>query len=100
MKMNFDYFQIQIWMSQTVNAEKIDDKNGVICLASMFPSWFMLLKFSKKGHFLQFCVDFSKKPKSFKAYIYIYASESSHYSLSENDMVYRGQSHCSWDISD
>ena len=38
MKMNFDYFQIQIWMSQTVNAEKIDDKNGVICLASMFPS--------------------------------------------------------------
>ena len=35
MKMNFDYFQIQ--KSQTVRAEKFD-KNGVICLVSMFLS--------------------------------------------------------------
>ena len=48
----------------------------------------------KKCIILQFCVGVSKKSKSVKE-IYIYASESSHYTLSENDMVYRGPSHCS-----
>ena len=38
MKMNFDQFQIQKLMLQTVRAEKVDEKNGVICLVSMFPS--------------------------------------------------------------
>ena len=98
MKMNFDYFQIQKWMLQTVRAEKVDEKNGVICLVSMFPSWVMVHKLSKKVHFLQFCADLSKKSKSIKA-IYIYASESSLSTLSENGMVYRGPSHRSWDIS-
>ena len=65
----------------------------------MFPSWVMVCKLSKKVHFLQFCADLSKKSKSVEA-IYIYASESSHYTVSENPMIYRGLSHCSWDISD
>ena len=52
----------------------------------------------KKGHFLQYCADLSKKSKSVKS-IYIYASESSRYSLSENNMIYRGPSHRLWDIS-
>ena len=99
MKKNFDYFQIQTLMLQTVRVEKVDGKNGVICLVSMFPSWIMVCKLSKKVQFLQFCADLSKKSKSVKA-IYIYASESSHYTLSENGMVYRGLSHRSWDISD
>ena len=55
-------------------------KNGVICLVSMFPSWVMVRKMSKKVHFLQFCGDLSKKSKSVKA-IYIYASEIYHYTL-------------------
>ena len=59
----------------------------------------MVFKLSKKGIFLQFCANLSEKSKSFKA-IYIYASESSHYTLSENAMVYRGLSHCSWYIND
>ena len=67
MKMNFDYFQIQKWMLQTVRAEKVDEKNGIICLASMFPVWVMVLKLSKKMHFLQFCADLSEKLKSVKA---------------------------------
>ena len=49
----------------------------------------MVRKLPKKEHFLQFYADVSKKPKSVKA-IYIYASERSHYTLSENGMVYRG----------
>ena len=86
-------------MFQTVKAEKVDEKNGIICLVFMFPSWVMVCKLSKKVHFLQICADFSKKSKFVKA-IYIYASESSHFSLSENGMVHRGPSHRSWDISD
>ena len=84
-------------MLQTVRADEADEKNGVICLVSMFPSSVILCKLSKKVHFLQFCTDLRKKSKSVKA-IYIYASESSHYILSENAMVYRGLSHRSRDI--
>ena len=98
-KMNFDYLQIKTWMLQTVRVEKVNEKYGVICLASMFPSWVAVCKLSKKVHILQFCADLSKKSKSSEA-IYIYASESSHYTLPENAMVYRGLSHLSWDISD
>ena len=36
MKMNFGYFEIQKSMLQTVRAEKVDEKIGVICLVSMF----------------------------------------------------------------
>ena len=72
--------------------EKLDEKNGVICLISMFSSWLMVCKLSKKVSFLQLCADRSKKSKSVKA-IYIYASDSSHYSLSENAMNYKGLSH-------
>ena len=53
----------------------------------------------QKSAFSQFWADLSKKSKSVKA-VYIYASESSHYTFSENGMVYRGPSHRSWDISD
>ena len=84
-------------MLQAVRGEKVDEQNGIICLDSMFPSrvWFSI---AKKSVFLHFCTDPSKKSNSITA-IYIYASESSYYSLSENDMVYRGLSHRSWDIS-
>ena len=85
-------------MLQTVRAEKVDDKNGVVCLVSMFPSWVMVCKLSKKVHFLQFSADLLKKSKSIKA-IYIYASESSLSTLSGNGMVYSGPSHRSWDMS-
>ena len=65
--MNFDYFQIQKWMLQTVRAEKVNEKNGVICLVSMFHSWVMVFNLSKKIHFLQYCADLSKKSNSIKA---------------------------------
>ena len=38
MKMNFEHFQIQKLILQTVRSEKVDEKNWVICLVSMFPS--------------------------------------------------------------
>ena len=93
---DFEYFEIQNWMLQTVRADKAD---VVICLVSMFPSWVMVNKLSKKGHFKQFWADVSMKSKSLKG-TYIYESESSHYTLSENAMVYRCLGKCLWDISD
>ena len=97
-KTNFDYFQVKKWMLQTVSVEKVDEKIGVICLVCMFPSWVMVCKLSKKVNFSQFCADLSKKSKSVEA-IYIYASESSHYSLVENAMIYSGLRHRLWDIA-
>ena len=60
-------------------------KKWVICLVSIFHSWVMVLKLSKKVDFLQFCAAFSNKSYSVKA-INIYASGSSNYTLSENNM--------------
>ena len=85
------------WKLQTIRAEKVDEKNGVIYLVSMFLSWVIVRKLSKNVQFLQSFADLSKKSKSVEA-IYRYASESSHYTLSENSMIYRGLSHHSWDI--
>ena len=76
-------------MNVTNRAEKVDEKNGVICLVCFL---IMALKMYKKLHFCQFCADLSKKPKSVEA-IYIYVSESSHYTLPENDKACRGLSH-------
>ena len=57
MKTNFEYFQIQKWMLQTVRTGKVDEKNGAICPVSMFPSWFMVLKLSKTVHFCNFLLE-------------------------------------------
>ena len=35
-------------MLQAVRVKKIDEKNDVICLVSMSPSWVMVLKLFKK----------------------------------------------------
>ena len=77
MKINFYYFQILKWMLETVRVEKDDEKDGVIYLVSV------VLKLSKKVHFMWFCDDLTKKSRSLKA-ISIYASESSHHTVSEN----------------
>ena len=74
----------------TNRAEKAEEKNYLI---SMFPSKVMVLKLSEELQYLQFCAHLNQKPKSVKT-IYIYASESSYYSLTDYDhMVYRGLSH-------
>ena len=62
-------------MLQTVRVEKVNKKNGAISLVPMFPSRVMVLKLLNKVHFNKFV----------KA-AYIYASESSHCTLSENDL--------------
>ena len=57
----------------------------------------MVLKLCKKVHFLQLCVDLSRKSKSTKV-IYIYASERLCYALSVNGIVYYAMTYCFGDI--
>ena len=97
--MNFDNFQIQKWIQQTVKAQIVDDKNGVICPVFFFPSWVMVSKLPKIMHFLKICADLSKKSKSVKA-IYLYPSGKPHHALSENSMFHRGLSNSSCDIEE
>ena len=75
MKTNFDIFQIQKRISQTVRSQKVDEKKGVICQVFFFSSWVMVLKLTKIVHFLQICADLSKKSKSIAAFIYIYLKD-------------------------
>ena len=99
MKTNFDIFQIQKWISQTVRAQKVDEKNGVICLVSFFPSWVMVLKLTKIVHFLQIFAELRNKSKSIKV-IYLHPPERPHHALSENSMFYRGLNNSSRDIEE
>ena len=70
-----DHIKNEFWvvsnseMNNTSKVEKVDKK-----IRSFF--WVMVLKLSKKVHFLQFCADLNKKSKSLKA-SHIYASERS-----------------------
>ena len=90
--MNFENFQIQKWVSQT--AEKVDEKNGVICF---FSSWVMVLKLPKIVHCLQICADLISR--SIRA-IYLCPYERPYHALSENDMFYRGLDNSSQDIEE
>ena len=99
MKMTFDIFQIQKWISQTDRAQKVGEKNGVICLVSFFLSWVMVLELPKIVHFLQNFANLSMKSGSIKA-SYLHPSERPHHVLSEISMFYRGLSNSSRDTEE
>ena len=90
MKTNSDHFQIQKWMLQTLDLKKKKKKRSFVWFSYLlFELW--SLNYPKKCICCNFVLT-SARNKSVRA-IYTYASESSHYTLSENDMVYRGLSH-------
>ena len=70
LKMNFKYFQIQKWSLQAGTAEKVDEKNGVVCVVFIFPSWVMIFKLSRKVRFFKFVLNSAKKPKMLKQFTY------------------------------
>ena len=72
MKMNFECFQIQKWILQAVTEEKVDEKNGVICLVSMFPSWVMVLKLPKKVYFCNFVLTSAGNLSLLKQFTYMH----------------------------
>ena len=96
-KNEFWHFSNAKWISQTVKAQKVDEKNGVICLVSYFPSWVMVLKLPK---IVQICVLTSARNLNLLKAIYLYPSGRHHHALSKNSMFYRGLSNSSRDIEE
>ena len=74
-------------MLQTVRAEKVDEKMESFVLFLCFLPELKSFSCPKNMHFLQFCADLIEKSKSIKA-VYIYASERSGNTLSENSIAY------------
>ena len=79
MKMKFEYSQTQKWTLQTVRAEEVDEKNGVISLVSMFPSWVMVFNCLKKFIFCNSTPTSARNLNLLKQFAY--ASERSRYTL-------------------
>ena len=75
MKKNLSNFQIQKWISQTVWTQKVDEKNGVICLVSFFASWVMVLKLPKIVHFCKFVLSSARNLNPLKQFIYIHLKD-------------------------
>ena len=48
------------------------EKNGVICLVSIFPSWVMVLKLSKIVHFWNFALTSAKNLSLLKLFPYMH----------------------------
>ena len=84
-------------MLQTVTAENVDEKMESFALFLCFLPELRSFSCPKKMHFLQFCADLIEKSKSIKA-VYIYASERSRYTLSENSIAYYAIIYCLEDI--
>ena len=97
-KYTLSIFKFRNEYYKQLDRKKVDEKNGVICLVFMCPSWVTVLKLSKKVHFFQFCADISKKSRSIKV-IYIYTSGRSHCALSEKGTVYYAMDYCFREIS-
>ena len=72
-------------MSQTVRVQTVDRKNGVICLVSMFPSQFMVLKLSKKVHFCNFVLTSARSLSILMQVTYMHLKG---FALLKNGIVY------------
>ena len=98
MKTNFDIFQIQKWISQTVRAQKVGEKNGVIYLVSFFPSWVLVLKLPKIVHFCKFVLTSARNLNLLKQFIYIHLKNV--IMLFQKIVFYRGMNNSSRDVED
>ena len=68
----FSNFQIQKWVLQTVRAQKVDGKNGIIFLISIFLSWVMVLKLPKIVHVFKFVLTSARNLNILKEFISIH----------------------------
>ena len=98
MKKKLNIFKFGIECYKQVEQKKKMKKNGVICVVFMFPSSIMILKLLKKAHLFNFVLTWANKFKYAKA-SYIYGSETSRYTLSENVIVCYAMTECFEDIS-
>ena len=61
MNMNFEGLEIRIWNILTDRAQKVDEKNEVTCIATMFTPRVMVIKMSKMAYFLFFLLTTDKR---------------------------------------
>ena len=61
MKFNFECLEIQKCNTPTDRAQRVDKKNGFICLVIAFTPRVKVMKMLKNGSFLVFSADDSKK---------------------------------------
>ena len=54
MKLNFEVLEMQKWNIPMDRAQRVDEKNGVICLFIILTSRVIVIKISKMVHFLYF----------------------------------------------
>ena len=50
-KLDFQGIEMQKWNTPADRAERVDEKNGVIFLVTMFTPWVMVIKMSRNGSF-------------------------------------------------
>ena len=55
MELNFEGLEMQKRNIPTDRAQRVDEKNGVICLDIIFTPGVMVIKISKMAHFCAFC---------------------------------------------
>ena len=55
MELNFEGLDMHKWNIPTGTAQRVDEKNRITFLVIMFTTGVMVIKISKKTHFLYFC---------------------------------------------
>ena len=66
MQLNFKGLETQKWNIPMDQAQRVDEKNGVICLVIMFTTGVMIIKISKIAHFLYFQLMLVKTQSEFR----------------------------------
>ena len=72
MELNFKCLEMQKWNIPTDRVQRVDGKNGVICLVIMFAPWVMVIKVSKMAHFLYFLLIPAKNKSQIGQNIYVH----------------------------
>ena len=66
---------MQKWNIQRDRAQRVDEKNGVICLVIMFAPRVMVIKVSQMSHFLYFLLMPVKNQSQFGENIYVHLKD-------------------------
>ena len=61
MELNFEDLEMQKWNTLTDRAQRVDEKNGAICLVIMFTLRVTVIKMSQMAHFLHSLLMTAKK---------------------------------------
>ena len=59
----------------TDRAQRVDEKNGIICLVIMLASGVMVIKMSKMAHFLYFLLMPANNQSQFRENIYVHLKD-------------------------